>query len=362
MVTKSNDYLLLSIKLILILSILNAAYFGLWHLMSTSIFLLVLVFMPQTLKKSYNIKFPKEFEIFLLIFIIITLLLGNLKGIFAPILFGIGTGMIGLLILFILYSTNRIKKNYPLILLFSFNFAVAFGTGLELIKYYLKLILGQDLGSGIYAYTMNNLTYVVIGAAIASGIGLIYMKTHFGIIENVIKKFKKENKEIFKKIESPKEIFDLIKKGESESLEFKSTLRTNLYTNEFDKKIEHSLLKTICAFLNSKGGTVLIGVEDKGKIIGTQKDNFENSDKLQLHLSNIIKERLGKENSSLISAEVIKLKGKEIVRLDCRKSKKPVFLKEDSEEQFFIRVGPSTSRINGRELIEYVKRNFIEGK
>ena len=326
--------------------------------MSTNIFLLALVFSPQILKKSYNLKFPKEFEILLLVFIIITLFLGQIKGIFAPILFGIGTGMIGLLILFILYSTNKIKKNYPLIVLFSFNFAVAFGVGLELIKYYLKIILNQDLGIGIYTYTMNNLTYVVIGAAIASGIGFLYLKTHFKIIDKVLRRFKSANKEIFRKNESPKEIMNLIKKGESQNLEFKSGLRINLHTDEFDKKIEHSNLKTICAFLNSDGGTLIIGVDNKGKIAGTEKDKFENSDRLQLHLSNLIKQKIGKENSHLISMELLKLKEKEIIRVECKKSKKPVFLKEEKEEEFYIRTGPSTSRIQGSELLEYVKRNF----
>lgn len=355
---KGNNYILLSIKLILILSILNAAYSGLWHIMSTNIFLLVLVFMPQILKNSYKIKFPKEFEVALLIFILITLFVGNLKGVFAPILFGIGTGMIGLIILFMLYSTNKIKKSYSLIFLFSFNFAVAFGVGLELVKFYLKLILGQELNTGIYLFTMNNLTYVVLGAGIASAIGLFYMKTHFSVIGDLIKKFKSENKEIFKGNRSSKEILELIKKGESNLLEFKSTLRKNLYTNEFDKKIEHSTLKTICAFLNSSGGTLLVGVEDNGKIIGLEKDKFENTDKLQLHLSNLIKKRIGKEHSNLIDIEILKVKEKQILKIECTKSRNPVFLKEDYEEQFFVRIGPSTSRLTGRELIEYVKRNF----
>jgi len=266
--------------------------------------------------------------------------------------------MIGLIILFMLYSTNKIKKSYSLIFLFSFNFAVAFGVGLELVKFYLKLILGQELNTGIYLFTMNNLTYVVLGAGIASAIGLFYMKTHFSVIGDLIKKFKSENKEIFKGNRSSKEILELIKKGESNLLEFKSTLRKNLYTNEFDKKIEHSTLKTICAFLNSSGGTLLVGVEDNGKIIGLEKDKFENTDKLQLHLSNLIKKRIGKEHSNLIDIEILKVKEKQILKIECTKSRNPVFLKEDYEEQFFVRIGPSTSRLTGRELIEYVKRNF----
>ena len=64
----------------------------------------------------------------------------------------------------------------------------------------------------------------------------------------------------------------LIKRGENEKIEFKSTLRINLHTKEQDKKVENSVLKTIVAFLNSEGGTLLIGVSDCGEIIGIEKD------------------------------------------------------------------------------------------
>ena len=47
----------------------------------------------------------------------------------------------------------------------------------------------------------------------------------------------------------------LITEGESEVLEFKAT---------FGKDV----IETLCAFANHRGGTVLIGVADDGKIIG----------------------------------------------------------------------------------------------
>src|SRR5690349_12130773 len=54
------------------------------------------------------------------------------------------------------------------------------------------------------------------------------------------------------------DIKQLITKGESELLEFKKS------TAEL-----HSVMRTVCAFLNSKsGGIVLIGVTDGKKIIG----------------------------------------------------------------------------------------------
>ena len=49
---------------------------------------------------------------------------------------------------------------------------------------------------------------------------------------------------------------ELIQNGETENVEFKSTLRWNIHTQKKDDAIEHASLKTIAAFLNSYGGTL----------------------------------------------------------------------------------------------------------
>lgn len=54
------------------------------------------------------------------------------------------------------------------------------------------------------------------------------------------------------------ELKRLIKKGESQSLDFKKQI-THIY----------KIAKTIASFANSIGGTLLIGVEDNGFIVGT---------------------------------------------------------------------------------------------
>jgi len=53
-------------------------------------------------------------------------------------------------------------------------------------------------------------------------------------------------------------IKNLIKQGESEQLEFKEVVH------------KEDIAKTLCAFLNGKGGVVLIGVQDNGKVIGVE--------------------------------------------------------------------------------------------
>ncbi len=358
-----NDYLLLAIKLILVLSILNAITNKLWYIVSTNVFLLILTFVPQIIKENYKLKIPKQFEWFLLIFVVFTLFLGRVAGIIVPITFGIAVGLIAFMILAILYSTGQIKKNYFLMILFSFNFAISLGALIELVKYYLKLALGHSISAGNYIFSMTTLSYVLIGALISSFFGYVYMKGKSSFVAKLVKNFKNINPRLFKKEISAEEVLDLIKKGENEKSEFKSTLRVNLHTNDIDKKIEHSVLKTICAFLNSKGGTLLIGVSNSGEILGNAKDRFEDSDKFDLHLTNLIKSKIGRDNTNLVDIENVLVDEKMVTRVECKKSSKPVFLKGlSSDEEFYIRAGPSSLLIKGSELINYVEKRFGKEK
>ena len=356
-----QKYLSLAIKLILILSIINAVSNHLWYIMSTNIFLLILIFIPQIVKK-YQIRIPAEFEWMLLIFVVLTLFLGKISGIIVPIFFGIAIAMIGFMILEILYSNNQIKKDYLLIILFTFSFTIAFGFLLELMKYYLKIFLEQEISLGMYKFSMQNMAFVIIGAAIASIIGYIYMKSEKGVIRRAVKKIMEKNPELFlNKNNFSDEILELIKNKESEEIEFKSTLRTNLHTNEFDKKIEFSALKTISAFLNSNGGTLLIGITNEGKILGIEPDKFPDTDKFNLYLISLIKERIGKKHFHLIEIKNSLIEHRTIVKLNCKKSKNPVFLKSDSnEEEFYVRMGPSSAQLKGSELVDYINRRFRE--
>jgi hypothetical protein len=352
-----REHLLFAIKFILVLSIFNAIYYGLWHIMSTNIFLLILLFIPQTIRR-YHIEIPPEFEELLLIFVILTLFLGSIGGIIVPIFFGIAISLIGFMILLILYSSNQIKKNYFLIILFSFNFAVTFGFALEFLKYFLKIFLEQNISVGLYHYSMRNMTYVIFGALISSFAGYVYMKGKKSFLRKIIGKFTEINPKLFSKKDFS-EIKEIIKKGENENIEFKSTLRVNLHTGDIDKKVEYASLKTIDAFLNSEGGILLIGISNNKEIIGIEKDRFENNDRLNLHFINIIKEKIGKKYLNLIDFELIEIEGKTILRVECKKSEEPVFLKpKKDEEEFYIRAGPSSVQIKGSELVNYIKNRF----
>jgi len=150
----------------------------------------------------------------------------------------------------------------------------------------------------------------------------------------------------------------LIHKGESDSLEFKSTLRWNLRDDKKDSRMEYAVMKTITAFLNSFGGTLLVGVEDDGNILGIEKDGFENHDKFLLHFSNLIKKYVGIEFFEYIRYNIFQRGQKSVFKVDCFKSKKPAFIKSSENEDFFIRSGPSSIKLNLSEAIKYIYSHF----
>lgn len=151
---------------------------------------------------------------------------------------------------------------------------------------------------------------------------------------------------------------ELITEGESDTLEFKSTLRVNLHTKSIDHKIELSNLKTIAAFINSDSGTLLVGIDDNGEPLGLENDLFPNEDKMCLHLLNLIKRDIGIRHLPYISFDFEELKGKRLFVITCKAGDSPVFLKENDNEHFYIRTGPANTELPVSEVSGYLKKRF----
>jgi predicted HTH transcriptional regulator len=150
----------------------------------------------------------------------------------------------------------------------------------------------------------------------------------------------------------------LIEEGESNRVEFKSSIRFNLHIQKNDKKIEHAILKSIAAFLNPKGGVFLIGVNDKGEILGLENDDFKNDDKMLLHVTNLIKDNIDSSHLRYITLIPEEYEGKKILRCDVDPSTIPAYVKNGREEYFYIRTGPSTSALPVSEIYDFVRHRF----
>lgn len=152
-------------------------------------------------------------------------------------------------------------------------------------------------------------------------------------------------------------IMSLIREGESKVVEFKETMCKDVRTNQKNKEMEKMILKTVLAFFNTEGGTLLIGVDDKGIITGIENDFYESNDNYLKHFHNLIRDQIGEPFFPLIDYNICLVDNKKVLRIDCKKSKKEVFLKGD--DGIYIRSNPATDKLTGQKLIEYIKNHFI---
>jgi len=154
------------------------------------------------------------------------------------------------------------------------------------------------------------------------------------------------------------EIEKIIEAGESTTVEFKSTLRWNIKAKRIDKKMEHAVLKSIVAFLNTDGGTLLVGVEDDGNLLGIELDDFPNEDKYLLHFTNLVNGKIGKEISEFIKYELKNAKDQKVLFVKCAKSPTPVLLNFDKQEEFYVRTGPASVALSMSQMLGYIKTRF----
>jgi len=153
-------------------------------------------------------------------------------------------------------------------------------------------------------------------------------------------------------------VADLIASGETDAIEYKSTLRTNLHTGEKDPRMEMAVLKGVAGFLNGKGGALVVGVADDGTPVGLEKDGFADEDKMSLHLINLLKERLGGQHAMNVQSRFDDHDSVRVLVVECSRSPSPVFVKDGPVEKFFVRYGPSTQELTGATAQEYMKQRF----
>lgn len=153
-------------------------------------------------------------------------------------------------------------------------------------------------------------------------------------------------------------ISEIIRSGESSTVEFKSSLRVNLHTKNPDQKIEHTALKTLAAFLNTHGGTLVIGLDDKGTPLGLESDGFLNEDKMDQHLANLIRDRLGAHHTFCLHPRFTDYEGKRVLVVRCDPAKSPAYLKDGKAEYFYIRTSGTTTELPASKIHDYVKQRF----
>ena len=150
-------------------------------------------------------------------------------------------------------------------------------------------------------------------------------------------------------------IRNLINMDESISLERKSTLRWGVKEKQIMDYIATRVLKTIVAFLNTEGGTLIIGQDDDKNILGIEIDKFSNQDDCSKFLKDKIKSNIGmKYLETYIKYSFHNIEKKTLLIINCTKLpiKQTAFL---NETDFYKRTGPSNEKLSTKQTLEYIE-------
>ena len=154
----------------------------------------------------------------------------------------------------------------------------------------------------------------------------------------------------------------LIAGGENERVEFKASISWDMRTKQRNKALEHTIARTIASFMNTHGGMLFIGVNDAGEVVGLDGDleisHRKNEDGLRLRFDDLVRHYLGNQFLPLITVRSFEEGGKLFWAVEVGPSAEPVFVKGDSDDEFWIRGTSSSRRLSLSQAVEYIKAHF----
>src|SRR5690554_229896 len=116
-------------------------------------------------------------------------------------------------------------------------------------------------------------------------------------------------------------------------------------TSEFKRIWQDDYLKTICAFANTQGGSLFLGLDDQGEVVGVGDLN-----KLLETLPNKINNRLG----VLVDIKSHHKGGHDYIEIKVPATYAPVSL----SGKFYQRSGSNTVELNGGNLTNFLLKKY----
>lgn len=168
----------------------------------------------------------------------------------------------------------------------------------------------------------------------------------------------------------------LISSGESEKIEFKASLhhpygpaspdsrKPPLGKKEIEKILRKSVTKTIAAFLNSEGGTLLVGVGDSGNVLGIEPDfqhlkqGKQDADGWLLSLQEVVINALGAEVWNAVHVSLVPHGTQTVAVVSCPPRTTETWHKDDGVERFYIRAANGTRELSGSTLLRYIREHW----
>ncbi|HXV26555.1 MAG TPA: RNA-binding domain-containing protein [Candidatus Paceibacterota bacterium] len=161
---------------------------------------------------------------------------------------------------------------------------------------------------------------------------------------------------------APEAAEDLLTLPEHEGLEFKSSLRWDVRERKVNRALEKAAMKTVAAFLNSRGGHLVLGIADDRTVRGVHEDIAtlarKDRDGFETHVGNLFNSMIGAHLRECLTVGWRSRDGKPYCVLTVAPSIQPAYLKSDNTEEFFVRTGNGTTALTVSQAAAYMQTRF----
>lgn len=152
----------------------------------------------------------------------------------------------------------------------------------------------------------------------------------------------------------------LLAAGESEALEFKSSVRWDREARRVNRALEEPVVRTIAGFMNQDGGTLLLGVNDAAQVVGLAEDyatlRRPTRDGFEQFLLTLVRTNLGTHCCPLVHVVFHQIEGRDVCRIVVESAPEPVFIERDGMAQYYVRTGNATRALDPRETLIHTQR------
>ena len=191
-----------------------------------------------------------------------------------------------------------------------------------------------------------------------------FVIAHISWPERIAKAIKQEHAAGENAFGKKPDMEQLLAQNEHERLEFKSSLRFDYKAGQANREIEKSAMKTIAAFMNSNGGYLVLGVSDARAPLGLRNDyqtlQRKDSDGFENHFTQSMNGMLGPEFRNLVKLWFHNMDGHDLCVVQVHPSPRPIYLKAENNEQFYMRTGNISTALKLSEIESYARSRWPE--
>jgi hypothetical protein len=185
-----------------------------WDSLFVTVLTFALTFVPQQFQRFYHIQIPVFFTSAIVVFTYATLFMGEVGDFYERywwwdvFLHGgsaVAFGLIGFIIIFMLFKGDRYAAPPIAIAWFAFCYGITIGVIWEIFEFGMDEVFGMNMQKSGLADTMYDLMVDAVGAAIGAAAGFFYLKGRwFGGLAALINEFVESNKGLFDRSDDDK--------------------------------------------------------------------------------------------------------------------------------------------------------------